>query len=192
MYFPVLSLKVMNIVNSDRSHVASHSWIYTLGVLCCFVPFGLILYALQEAGNASGWGLQLTYPGFVAGLTYLFFVMGLALSGVVTFGASLMGLGQNLTKQSGYKGSFFNGVLTAVVASPCSGPLMAPALGWAVTQPVHIGIWIFVGLGIGVALPILVLTLTAGRHLAPNFCNLYVMKVALYLSISQPIGASPV
>jgi thiol:disulfide interchange protein len=155
--FPVLSLKVMNIVNSDRNHVASHSWIYTLGVLCCFVPFGLILYAFQEAGNASGWGLQLTYPGFVAALTYLFFVMGLALSGVVTFGASLMGIGQNLTKQSGYKGSFFNGVLTAVVASPCSGPLMAPALGWAVTQPVHIGIWIFVGLGIGVALPILVL-----------------------------------
>ncbi len=155
--FPVLSLKVMHIVNSDRSHVAMHSWIYTLGVLCCFVPFGLILYALQEAGNASGWGLQLTYPGFVAGLTYLFFVMGLSLSGVVTFGTSLMGIGQNLTKQSGYKGSFFNGVLTAVVASPCSGPLMGPALGWAVTQPVQVGIWIFVGLGVGVALPILVL-----------------------------------
>jgi thiol:disulfide interchange protein DsbD len=83
--------------------------------------------------------------------------MGLALSGVMTIGTSLMGIGQSLTEQSGYKGSFFNGVLAAVVASPCSGPLMAPALGWALSQPVYIGIWVFIGLGVGVALPILVL-----------------------------------
>ena len=54
--------------------------------------------------------------------------MGLSLSGMVHFGTSLMGVGQNLTAAEGLRGSFFTGVLAAVVASPCTGPLMAPAL----------------------------------------------------------------
>ncbi|EJX09061.1 c-type cytochrome biogenesis protein [gut metagenome] len=55
--------------------------------------------------------------------------------------------------------SFFTGVLTVIVASPCTAPLMGAALGYAVTQPALIALLIFLSLGIGMALPWLILCL---------------------------------
>jgi len=81
----------------------------------------------------------------------------LSLSGMVHFGTSLMGVGQGLTAAEGLRGSFFTGVLAAVVASPCTGPLMAPAIGFALTQAWYVSIIIFVALGFGLALPFLAL-----------------------------------
>jgi len=94
---------------------------------------------------------------FVAALVYLFFAMGLALSGAVEIGARFMGLGQGLTQSGGNAGAFFTGALAALVASPCTAPFMGPALGYAVTQPAAIALLIFATLGFGLALPFLLM-----------------------------------
>jgi thiol:disulfide interchange protein DsbD len=75
----------------------------------------------------------------------------------VQFGASWMGAGQTLTTKPGLAGSFITGVLAVVVASPCTAPFMAGALGFALVQPAAIAVLVFVALGIGLALPFLVL-----------------------------------
>jgi thiol:disulfide interchange protein len=93
----------------------------------------------------------------IAALAYLFFVMGLSMSGLIHFGTSLMGAGQQLTEKSGLSGSFFTGVLAAVVASPCTAPFMGTALGFALTQPLFVCILVFAALGFGMALPLLFL-----------------------------------
>ncbi len=157
--FPVLSLKALTFASTSQdghSH-ASHGWAYTLGVCLSFVLVAMVILALREAGEGVGWGFQLQSPVFVAFVAYLFLVMGLSLSGMVHFGTSLMGVGQNLTAAEGLRGSFFTGVLAAVVASPCTGPLMAPALGFALTQPWYVAILVFIALGFGLALPFLAL-----------------------------------
>jgi thiol:disulfide interchange protein DsbD len=69
-----------------------------------------------------------------------------------------MSLGQGLTQGGGLKQSYFTGVLAAVVASPCTAPFMAPALGFAITQPTFVALMIFAGLGLGMALPLLLLS----------------------------------
>ncbi len=84
--------------------------------------------------------------------------MGLSLSGFVTLGGRWMGAGQNLTQGNKLSHSFFTGVLAAVVASPCTAPFMAPALGYALTQPAAIALCIFAFLGLGMALPFLLLS----------------------------------
>lgn len=158
--FPVLSLKALSFAShadGPNSHQA-HGWAYTAGVIGSFVLAAIIILLLRSAGTAAGWGFQLQSPVFVAVITYLFLVMGLSLSGMIYFGTGLMGVGQNLASSGGLKGSFFTGVLAALVASPCTGPMMAPALGFALTQPPHVAIIIFIALGFGLALPFLALS----------------------------------
>ena len=60
--------------------------------------------------------------------------------------------------RSGTSGSFFTGVLAAVVATPCTAPFMATAVGVAMTQSPQVAIATFAMLGIGLALPYLALT----------------------------------
>lgn len=155
--FPVLSIKVMSLAAADRSRLAIHGWVYTLGIVVCFVAFSVALLLARKGGEAIGWGFQLQSPGLIAALAYLFFVMGLSMSGLINVGSSLMGAGQNLTQKSGLSGSFFTGVLAAVVASPCTAPFMGAALGFALTQPAIACLAVFAALGFGMALPLLIL-----------------------------------
>jgi thiol:disulfide interchange protein DsbD len=81
------------------------------------------------------------------------FAVGLNLSGVFSFGGSLVGVGSGLAARSGYAGSFFSGVLAAVVATPCTAPFMGAAIGFALSQPGLAMLEVFLSLGAGLALP---------------------------------------
>lgn len=159
--FPVLSMKAMALIRhaeKDMSTVRLHGLAYAGGVLLCFATLAGALLALKAGGQAVGWGFQLQSPIFVAAMAYLFFLLGLNLSGVFNVGGSVMGAGSDLTARDGYSGSFFTGVLAAVVSTPCTAPFMGVALGYALTQPAALSIGIFLALGVGFALPYLLLT----------------------------------
>ena len=72
-----------------------------------FVILASVLIALRAGGEAVGWAFQFQQPWFLAFIVYLFFLMGLSLSGVFEIGTSLMGAGSSLTARGGYQGSFF-------------------------------------------------------------------------------------
>ena len=153
--FPVLSMKALSFASAsgDRPKQLRHAAVYSFGVIFSFTAIAAVLLILKAGGSAIGWGFQLQSPLIVSILVYVFFVMGLSLSGLVTFGTRMMGAGQSLTSTDDYKGSFFTGVLASVVASPCTAPFMAPALGFAVTQPPVMALAIFAAVGLGMALP---------------------------------------
>lgn len=158
--FPVLSLKALSFAGSSGSNHSHHlhGWAYTAGVVVSFLVAASLILIARAAGESAGWGFQLQSPVFVGLMTYLFLIMGLSLSGMLQLGSGLMGMGQGLTASSGLKGSFFTGVLAAVVASPCTGPLMAPALGFALVQSPLVALSVFIALGLGMALPFLLLS----------------------------------
>jgi thiol:disulfide interchange protein len=153
--FPILSLKVLSFARSSDHDRHLHSWVYSAGVVASFVLVAAALIALQQAGQAIGWGFQLQSPGFVIALAYLFVAMGLSLSGLVDFGGNLMNTGSGLAERGGLAGSFFTGVLAVVVASPCTAPFMGTALGFAVSQPPYVALLVFAALGAGMAAPLL-------------------------------------
>lgn len=158
--FPVLSLKALSLArnqqNPSQQHL--HGWAYTLGAISTFVIVAAIMLSLRQAGQAVGWGFQLQSPIIVASLAYLFFVMGLSLSGFIQLGGKIAGAGQSLTEGHSYRSSFFTGALATLVASPCTAPFMGGALGYAVTQPTPVALSVFAALGFGMALPFLLLT----------------------------------
>ena len=55
----------------------------------------------------------------------------------------------------GEGGAFATGLLAAVVATPCTGPFMAAALGAALLLPAAQALLLFAMLGLGLALPFL-------------------------------------
>ncbi len=160
--FPVLSIKVMSLARADGDHLALHGWAYTFGILLSFSVFAGLLLLARAGGEAVGWGFQLQSPLLITALAYLFFVLGLSLSGLFHLGTRWMGAGDNLTRHSTLKGSFFTGVLAAVVASPCTAPFMGAALGFALTQPPVVSLAVFLSLGFGMALPMLLLCYLPG------------------------------
>ncbi|BFI94945.1 MAG: protein-disulfide reductase DsbD [Rhodanobacter sp.] len=156
---PVLSLKAVSLLESGESpsHRQRHALAYTAGVLASFLALGIAILALRAAGHALGWGTQLQQPLLVAVLACVIFALGLSMSGVVQFGASLGNVGNALARRSGLAGDFFTGVLAVVVASPCTAPYMGSALAYAFAAPAAHALLVFLMLGLGLALPFLVI-----------------------------------
>ena len=162
---PVLSVKALSLARhagAARSVMRRHGLAYTAGVLASFAVVAGALIALRGAGEQIGWGFQLQSPLFVTALAYVLFAMALGLSGVVTMGGRIAGVGQGLAARAGYAGSFFTGALAAVAATPCTAPFMGVAVGFAVTQPPATALLVFWALGLGLALPYLALSFVPG------------------------------
>jgi thiol:disulfide interchange protein len=157
--FPVLGLKVLSFANARSGSALNHGLFYSAGVIISFVAVAVVLILLQSSGQAIGWGFQLQTPWFVGLLASLFFVLSLNLLGLFEIGGSWMNLGGDLSRQSGYRGSFFTGVLATVVASPCTAPFMGTAVGFAASQTAALALLVFAFIGLGMALPVLLLTL---------------------------------
>jgi thiol:disulfide interchange protein DsbD len=164
---PVLSIKALSLVRHAQSaprEVRMQGLAYAAGVL---VSFGIVagaLIVLRAAGAEIGWGFQLQSPIFLTIMIYVLFAVGLSLSGVFTVGDSVAGLGSGLADREGYSGSFFTGALATLVATPCTAPFMAAAIGFAITQPWYISFAVFEAIGVGLALPYVVLAFSPGAR----------------------------
>ena len=157
--FPVLSIKVLNLIEPASSHSRSRSgWLYGLGVLVSFLALATILIGLRALGESLGWGFQLQWPWLVGLLALLFVMIGLNLSGYFEIGLGLQTMAGDVGKGRLDAEGFGTGVLAVVVAAPCTAPFMGAALGYAVTQPIGVTLLVFGVLGAGMAAPVVALT----------------------------------
>jgi thiol:disulfide interchange protein/DsbC/DsbD-like thiol-disulfide interchange protein len=157
---PVLSLKALAIAKKAGeapAQVKKLGLAYTLGVLASFLVIAGILIALRESGEAIGWGYQMQSPAFSGFLIYLLFLVGLNLSGVFDLPV-LFGNSATRSNEHSAIGSFYTGVLATAVATPCTAPFMATAIGAALTMPTAQALLIFEALGLGLALPFLLIS----------------------------------
>ncbi len=158
--FPVLSMKAAALARHRESpaRARAEALAFLGGAVATFVGLAAVLIAAQAAGQAVGWGFQLQSPGVVAALALIMLAVGLNLSGVFEIGASAQGVGQGIASRSDLIGAFATGALAVVVAAPCTAPLMAPAIGWALVQPPLEALLVFAALGVGLALPFVVIS----------------------------------
>jgi DsbC/DsbD-like thiol-disulfide interchange protein/cytochrome c biogenesis protein CcdA len=151
--FPILSLKALSLARAGESEAEARreGVAYTAGVLVATLALGVLLLALRAAGNEVGWAFQLQEPGVVVALLVL----------AVAITANLAGLYElpsvSFTQSGGRQSAFATGLLAAFVATPCTGPFMATAMGAALLLPWWQGLLLFAALGLGLALPFLLL-----------------------------------
>ncbi len=153
--FPILGLKALSLakMGGDESEARRDAVAYTIGIITSCLVLGGVMLGLRAAGEEVGWAFQLQDPAIILLLLLLMVAVTANLAGL--FDISGTGAGEKLTRQGGIAGSFWTGVLAAVVATPCTGPFMAVAMGAALLLPTALALVIFAGLGFGLALPFL-------------------------------------
>lgn len=160
--FPVLGIKIMGFVNqsgSDKAKVVLHGVMFAVGVLVSFWALAGLLLALRAGGSQLGWGFQLQSPAFVFAMAAFLLVFALNLSGLFEVGLSATGAGASLQSKEGLAGSFFTGMLATLVATPCSAPFLAPALGAALALSAGESLLVFTAIALGLAAPYLLLSI---------------------------------
>jgi len=161
---PVIALKILGFVSEARNepgHLRKLGLIYTAGVLSSFLILALIDLGLQAAGKAAGWGVQFGNPYFLIAMTILVTLIALNLFGLfeVTLSSGALTAATTLASRQGSGGAFFNGLFTTILATSCTAPFLAPAVGFAsvITNPV-LTIVILLTVGAGLAAPYLILS----------------------------------
>jgi thiol:disulfide interchange protein len=170
--FPVLAMKAAafaRLAGHARAEMRRDGIAYTAGVLVSFGAMAAAILAIRSTLGDVSWGFQFQSPIFSLLVAYLFFVVGLNLSGVFEIAGGFTGMGQGLASKSGVTGAFFTGVLAVIVATPCTAPFMAAALGFALSQPAPQTVAVLLAMGLGLALPYLALSMTpALQRLMPR------------------------
>ena len=155
--FPILSLKALGLARSGGSEHAARSeaLAYAAGVLAVCLALGGILLALRAGGSQAGWAFQLQNPRVI--LFLLLLTVGIAFNLAGLFELPTIAAGGSLAARGGVAGAFWTGALAAFVATPCSGPFMAGAIGAALALSTPAALAVFAGLGIGLGLPFLLI-----------------------------------
>ncbi|MBI9031729.1 thioredoxin family protein [bacterium] len=157
---PVLSIRAMSLVRQsqgDKSQILKGSLAYTFGILISFAILAAIVVIIKSTGESLSWGFQFQNPWFVFGLIVLIWVFTLSLFDVFQLRVPGMNMATQASNKGGLAGSFFSGIFAVLLATPCTAPLLAPAIGFAFQQPPTIIFISFIMIGLGLALPFLIL-----------------------------------
>jgi thiol:disulfide interchange protein DsbD len=159
---PVIALKVLSFVNQSKEAPARRKVLgltYGVGVLVSFLILAGLAIGVQKAGGIASWGMLLQNQIFRVVLTVLITLVALNLFGVfeITLSGGIMGAAGNLSSREGFSGAFFNGVLATILATPCTAPFLASALGFAFTQSPGTIVLMFFFVGLGLAAPFVLL-----------------------------------
>ena len=159
--FPVISLKALGIMRHQGNSASARTegLGFLAGVIFTMMVLAAVLLALRAGGTAVGWGFQLQSPLVIAILALIILGAALNLLGVFEVGLSLQRAGEISLGRGAFVRSALTGALAIIVATPCSAPFMAGAIGYALVQPPAVSLAIFLSLALGFAAPFTVVSL---------------------------------
>lgn len=110
------------------------------------------------------WGEQFTSTRFNVAMSGIVFAMALSFLGVWEIPVPGF-IGESAGKiqtREGPLGSFLKGVLSTVLATPCSGPFLGPVFGFTLSQPTVVTYAVFGAIATGMSLPYLLVGMMPG------------------------------
>ncbi len=113
----------------SRREAAMLSTVFVLGIAALFTPLGLF-----AATTGGVFGAALASPVVLIGLAVLFLALAASMFGAFDIDLPA-GLKNRLAMVGGvgYKGAFFIGLCSALIAAPCTGPVLGFLLTWVGT-----------------------------------------------------------
>ncbi len=158
---PVVGLKLMSFVSqagSDHRRVVALNLAFVAGILIVVFGLATINIATKLAGQSIGWGEQFNSFPLQIGIVILLFAMSLSFLGVweipIPGFASGSAAGELMSRE-GLSGAFYKGILTTILATPCSGPLLGAVFGETLKLSVLGSLTIFLCVGLGLGMPYL-------------------------------------
>ena len=162
--FPVLSLKLLSVINTEDKKIKSSFFITVLGIITSFLILGSFFAILKQINISISWGMQFQEPYFlmfILTIISMFFLNTLGLFQInlpsFLFSSKILNSGNNF-----YTKNFFNGFFATLLATPCSAPYLGTAVTAAFTQSTTYLFLIFFFMGIGMSLPYLIIAFFPG------------------------------
>ncbi len=165
---PVVGLKLMSFMNqagTSHSRVVSLNLAFVGGILAVMMALAALTIGFKMFGQSFGWGQQFERLEFQVCLAVLVFAMALSFLGTWEIpipGFATTSKSGELMSKEGHLGAFLKGILTTVLATPCSGPMLGVVFGLTLTLPPISIVILYATLGIGLGLPYLALCLYPG------------------------------
>jgi len=115
--------------SQSRAQAALLSGAFVLGIAALFTPLGLF-----AATTGGVFGAALSNPYVLVGLASLFLTLALSMFGAFDLDLP-SGLKNRLVTMGGvgYRGAFVIGLCSALIAAPCTGPVLGFLLTWVGT-----------------------------------------------------------
>lgn len=164
---PVISLKIFGFMRQSgdsRASIFKHGLAFTAGIFVWFLGLAAVVIALKSAGSEVTWAFQFQNPWFNFVIGAVVFVFALNLFGVfeiVLPGRATQGIAE-AGSHGGMAGSFAQGILATLLATPCTAPFLGTALGFAFSQSTAIILAMFTAVAAGMAFPYLLLSARPG------------------------------
>lgn len=158
---PVVSLKLSSLLAISgeegrlerRRILREHNFFFALGIVVYFLFLSLLLGAFGLA-----WGEMFQSAALAIVVTVILFALSLSLFGVFhlpVVDLKISSGGRGHTR----RGAFLTGMLTTLLATPCSGPFLGGVLAWTLLQPLPVVMTVFASIGCGMAFPYAALAL---------------------------------
>ena len=166
---PVLGLKLMSFAQQSgkaRREVFQMNLWYCAGLYAVF----FVLATASVAANLGlgsenlAWGEQFTSTRFNVTMAAIVFAFALSFLGVweLPIPGFIGEKAGHVQSQEGPLGAFLKGVLSTVLATPCSGPFLGPVFGFTLAQPTPVTYAVFGAIATGMALPYLLVGVFPG------------------------------
>jgi thiol:disulfide interchange protein DsbD len=160
---PVVSLKLSSLLGAGTDSdphariraFRQHNVFFVLGVLTFFLFLAVVLGA-----TGSAWGALFQNRWLVLAMAVIMGALALSLFGL--FHLPVIDLKFGAGHKDPRKQAFFTGMLTTLLATPCSGPFLGGVLGWALIQGPAVIATVFVSIGLGMASPYLLMIINPG------------------------------
>jgi thiol:disulfide interchange protein len=166
---PVLGLKLMSFAQQsgrERREIFQTNLWYCAGVFAVFFALATASVAanIGLGGANLAWGEQFTSAGFNISMIAVVFAFALSFLGIweLPIPGFIGEKAGHVQQQEGPAGSFLKGVLSTVLATPCSGPFLGPVFGFTLTQPTAVTYAVFGAIATGMALPYVLVGLMPG------------------------------
>ena len=143
---PILGIKAMQLHQRPSNTSTTDALSYALGVGLSLLTLYIALLGLKWSGATLGWGFQLQSPIMIQSLIVLFTIMMAIHLNLIQF---------PLPKWAAHprNNMVLSGILTTIIATPCTAPFLGSALSVALFQSPVVGLLIFTALAAGLALP---------------------------------------
>ncbi len=164
---PVLSIKLSSALKFNGQNMAlvrTGFLASALGVMVFVWGLAFALFALQRMGVAVGWGLQFQNPFFLSVMLVVLIIFTGNLLGAfeILLPASLQNWLSSKEAGTGYRADFLTGLFGAILATPCSAPLLGTAIAFALAGRAIDILVVFTSLGLGLAAPYLLVAAVPG------------------------------
>jgi suppressor for copper-sensitivity B len=157
---PVLGLKLMSFAQQSgraRREVFEMNLWYCAGLFAVFFVLATASVAANVGlgGSNLAWGEQFTNASFNIGMVAIVFAFALSFLGVweLPIPGFIGEQAGHVQTREGPLGAFLKGVLSTVLATPCSGPFLGPVFGFTLTQPTIVTYAVFAAIATGMSLP---------------------------------------